>query len=430
MHSPLAQTLELPCGQIINNRLGKSAMTEGLADSLDRPTTAHNQLYKTWSLGGTGVHITGNVMIDRRYLERAGNVVLEDDSALDAFKAWASAGTTAGNHLWMQISHPGRQCPSLVNSEPLSPSAVHLKMLGSFSKPRALTQAEITDIIQRYATTASLAKAAGFTGVQIHCAHGYLISQFLSPKTNQRTDQWGGSLENRARFARSVVQAVRKAVGDDFPVAVKLNSADFQKGGFSLEDCVQVAAWLADDSIDLLEISGGTYEQLSLMGVEATEVRASTRVREAYFLEYAKAIKESANVPLMITGGFRSRDVMEQAISSGEIDMVGLARPLCTQPDIASKLVNQQVDRIDDFEQNLTLGDGIWGNNSPLSLVKAINNVGAVSFYYQQIIRLSKGQAVDTSLKVLPCFVKHMSSDTCLNLRRNKAQNKSFFSKN
>ena len=430
MTSPLAQTLELPCGSIINNRLGKSAMTEGLADSFDRPTTLHNQLYKTWSYGGTGVHITGNVMIDRRYLERAGNVVLEDDSAIEQFKAWAAAGTEGGNHLWMQISHPGRQCPSLVNSEPLSPSDVHLKMLGSFSKPRALTQLEIEDIIQRYATTASLAKEAGFTGVQVHCAHGYLISQFLSPKTNQRQDQWGGSLENRARFARSVVQAVRKAVGPDFPVAVKLNSADFQKGGFSLEDCVQVAGWLAEDGIDLLEISGGTYEQLSLMGVEATEVRESTRRREAYFLEYAQAIKESAKVPLMITGGFRSRDVMEKAIESGEIDMVGLARPLCTQPDVSKKLTEQTIDSVDDFETSLKIGDGFWGNNSPVALIKSMNSVGQVSFYYQQIIRLAKGLPVDTTLKVFPLFWKHLFLDTCLNIKRKKAQKKSLFSKN
>ncbi|OUS28159.1 NADH:flavin oxidoreductase [Thalassotalea sp. 42_200_T64] len=422
MTSPLAQPLPLACGATISNRIGKSAMTEGLADSFDRPTKQHNQLYQTWSLGGTGVHITGNVMIDRRYLERAGNVVLEDDSEIDKFKHWARAGTVGGNHLWMQISHPGRQCPSLVNSQPLSPSDVQLKMLGSFSKPRALTQLEIEEIIQRYVNTASLAKQAGFTGVQVHCAHGYLISQFLSPKTNQRTDQWGGSLENRARFARLVVQAVRKAVGDDFPLSVKLNSADFQKGGFSLQDCVQVAAWLAQDGIDLLEISGGTYEQLSLMGVEATEVRESTRRREAYFLEYAKAIKASAKVPLMITGGFRSRAVMEQAISTGEIDMVGLARPLCTEPDVSRKLIEQNIDSIDDFETCLKIGDGFWGNNSPVPLIKTMNTVGQVSFYYQQIIRLAKGLPVNTKLKVFPLFWQHMLNDTCLNIRRKRAQ--------
>ncbi|WP_371187865.1 NADH:flavin oxidoreductase/NADH oxidase family protein [Thalassotalea maritima] len=430
MTSPLAQPLTLPCGAVIPNRLCKSAMTEGLADPYDRPTEQHNTLYRTWSHGGTGLHITGNVMVDRRYLERAGNVVLEDDSALDAFKAWAQAGQVAGNHLWMQISHPGRQCATLVNSQPVSPSDVQLHIMGMFSKPRALRQQEIDDIIQRYATTAALAKQAGFSGVQVHAAHGYLISQFLSPKTNLRKDQWGGSLENRARFARSVVQAVRKAVGPEFPIGVKLNSADFQQGGFTLEECVQVASWLSEDGIDLLEISGGTYEQLSFISVDASEVRESTRRREAYFIEYADAIKQHAKVPLMITGGFRSREVIEQVISDGEVDMVGLARPLCTDADVSQKLINAEVDYIDDYEYKLKLGDGFWGNNSPLGLIKSMNSVGQISFYYQNIIRLANNQPpITDSLKVAPLFFRHLYNDTCLNLKRNKAQNKTLISK-
>ena len=402
-------------------------MTEGLADPFDRPTLAHENLYRTWSHGGAAIHMTGNVMIDRRYLERAGNVVLEDESDIERFEAWAKAGTEGGNHFWMQISHPGRQCTRLVNAEPVSPSEEKLDFLASFAKPRALTEHEIEEIIHRYAKTAKLAKQAGFTGVQVHCAHGYLISQFLSPKTNRRSDKWGGSLENRARFAREVVRAVRAEVGDNFPVAVKLNSADFQKGGFTLEDCVRVASWLAEDSIDLLEISGGTYEQLSLMGVEATEVRESTRRREAYFLEYAEAIKASAKVPLMITGGFRSREVMEKAVESGEIDVVGLARPLCTVPDVCQQLLEQKIDFVDDFETGLVLGKGYWGNNSSNKWIKDINSIGQVSFYYQQIIKLSKNQPVDTDLRVLKCFIKHMMNDTRLNLARKKAQNMAMF---
>lgn len=430
MSSPLAQSLTLPCGAELPNRLGKSAMTEGLADPWDRPTPALNKLYETWSEGGTGLHITGNVMIDRRYLERAGNVVLEDSRALPKFKAWAAAGTKGGNHLWMQISHPGRQCQNLVNTQPISPSEVQLKILSFFSKPRAMTQLEIEDAIYRYANTARLAKQAGFTGVQIHCAHGYLISQFLSPKTNLREDQWGGNLENRARFARRVVQAVRKAVGDSFPVAVKLNSADFQKGGFTQEDCIQVAGWLAEDGIDLLEISGGTYEQLSLMGVEATEVRESTRRREAYFIEYAESIKANAKVPLMITGGFRSREVMERAVESGEVDVVGLARPLCSQPDVSRLLTEQKVDSIDDFEHQLKIGTGFWGNNSPLSLIKMMNTVGQVSYYYKQIIRLSQGLVPDKDFNVSKGFFRHLYTDFKNNLARNKAQGKKLFSSN
>jgi len=424
MTNPLAQPITLPCGVTISNRLGKSAMTEGLADKFDRPTERHNTLYKTWSNGGTGLQITGNVMVDRRYLERAGNVVLEDDKDLPLFEAWAKAGTSAGNQLWVQLSHPGRQCPKIVNKQPLSPSDIHLDLLGNFGKPKAMTEDNIQDVIQRFTRSAALVKKAGFTGLQIHCAHGYLFSQFLSPKINRRTDQWGGSLENRARIIRQTIQSVRNEVGASFPIAVKLNSADFQKGGFSLEDCVTVAGWLGEDGIDLLEISGGTYEQLSLMGVEPTEVRESTRKREAYFIEYAERIKTAAKIPLMITGGFRSRSVMEKAIANKEVDIIGLARPLCTQPDCSAQLIKGVIDKLDDYEQSLVLGKGFWGNNSSLNIIKAINNFGQVGFYYWQIIRLSHGLSPEPELKVFRSFIRHMRNDFSLNMKRKFSRHK------
>ena len=416
--SPLNQSLTLPCGAILPNRLAKSAMTEGLADIYDNPTPELIRLYETWSKGGTGLHITGNVMVDRRYLERAGNVVLEDNSSLELFKQWAEQGQVGGNQLWVQLNHPGRQCPRIVNSQPLSPSEVQLDMLGNFGKPRAMTQADIDEVIARFARSAALVKEAGFTGVQIHSAHGYLLSQFLSPKINQRNDQWGGSLENRARLLRSVVAAMREAVGSDFPIGVKLNSADFQKGGFSLEDSKQVAQWLGEDGIDLLEISGGTYEQLSLIGVEPTEVRESTRKREAYFIEYAKSIRDAAKVPLVVTGGFRSKDVMESALNNQELDVIGLARPLCTQVNASRDLIEGNLDKLDDFEQQLVLGTGFWGNNSSSNLIKAINSFGQVGFYYWQIILLGRGKQPDPTPKVFTYFLKHMINDTKLNLRR------------
>jgi 2,4-dienoyl-CoA reductase-like NADH-dependent reductase (Old Yellow Enzyme family) len=369
-------------------------------------------------MGGTGLHITGNVMVDKRYLERAGNVVLEDNQHIELFSQWAQAGTAGGNHLWVQLNHPGRQCPRMVNGHPLSPSGVQLDMLGNFGKPRPMTKKDIQDVIQRFARSAALVKQAGFTGVQIHCAHGYLLSQFLSPKINQRDDEYGGSIENRARIIREIIGEVRNTVGPEFPIGVKLNSSDFQKGGFSLDDCVQVAHWLAEDGIDLLEISGGTYEQLSLIGVEPTEVRESTRKREAYFIEYAEKIKAEANVPLMVTGGFRSRSVMEHAIESGEVDLVGLARPLCTQPDCSAGLVNQTLDQLDDFEHGLVLGKGFWGNNSSSNLIKAINSFGQVGFYYCQMIRLANGLQPDPELKVFKSFLKHMINDAKLNILR------------
>lgn len=393
-------------------------MTEGLADKFDLPTPALIQLYKTWSQGGTGLHITGNVMVDRRYLERAGNVVLEDDKNLDLFRTWSKQGTTGGNHLWVQLNHPGRQCPKMVSTEPLSPSDIQLAMLGNFARPRPMDQSDIEQVIERFITSARLVKEAGFTGVQIHCAHGYLLSQFLSPKINQRQDQWGGSLENRARIIRRIIVGTRAVVGADFPIGVKLNSADFQKGGFSLEDCLTVASWLGEDGVDLLEISGGTYEQLSLIGVEPTDVRESTRKREAYFIEYAECIKQSAQIPVMITGGFRSRDVMERAIESGEVDVIGLARPLCTEPDCSAKLIQQTIQSIDCYEDKLVLGNGFWGNNSSSNLIKAINSFGQVGFYYWQIIRLSKGLAPEPQLGTFKAFLKHMTNDFKLNMKR------------
>ena len=418
MTSPLALSITLPNGSILPNRLCKSAMTEGLADKFDLPTPALIQLYKTWSQGGTGLHITGNVMVDRRYLERAGNVVLEDDKNLELFRTWAKQGTTGGNHLWVQLNHPGRQCPKMVSTEPLSPSDVQLAILGNFARPRPMDHSDIEEVIARFITSAQLVKEAGFMGVQIHCAHGYLLSQFLSPKINQREDQWGGTLENRARIIRRIIVGVREAVGADYPIGVKLNSADFQKGGFSLEDCITVASWLGEDGVDLLEISGGTYEQLSLIGVEPTDVRESTRKREAYFIEYAERIKKSAQIPVMITGGFRSRDVMERAIESGEVDIIGLARPLCTEPDCSAKLIQKTIQSIDCYEDKLVLGTGFWGNNSPSSLIKAINSFGQVGFYYWQIIRLSKGLTPEPQLGTFKAFLRHMTNDFKLNIKR------------
>jgi 2,4-dienoyl-CoA reductase-like NADH-dependent reductase (Old Yellow Enzyme family) len=421
MTNSLASPLTLPCGVSIPNRLGKSAMTEGLADANDNPSEALIKLYRSWSDGGSGLLMTGNVMIDRRYLERAGNVVLEDDQAMPMLRRWAAEGTHGGNQLWMQISHPGRQCPRMVNSQPLAPSEVQLKLLANFSKPRMMTEADIEDVIQRFTRSASLAKQAGFTGVQIHCAHGYLISQFLSPLINHRDDQWGGSLENRARLARRIIRSVREAVGSEFPVSAKLNSADFQKGGFSFDECITVAKWLAEDGLDLLEISGGTYEQASMLDLDTAEVRESTRQREAYFLEYANKIHESAKIPLMITGGFRNRDVMENAVNSGEVDLIGLARPLCTQPDAPKQLINQSIDTVDLYENGLVLGRGFWGNNSSSSMVKSINAFGQLGFYYWQIIRLSEGLPVEPGLGVLKAFSRHMLNDFRLNQRRKKA---------
>ncbi|UCC13341.1 MAG: NADH:flavin oxidoreductase/NADH oxidase family protein [Gammaproteobacteria bacterium] len=425
MTNILGTELRLACGAVLPNRIAKAAMTEGLADADDRATDRHATLYRRWSRGGAGLLITGNVMVDRRYLERPGNVVIDGNGGQAQLREWARAGTEAGNHLWMQISHPGRQATRTSTRQPMSPSDVQLKLAGMFARPRAMSQADIEDAVQRYARVAEVARDTGFTGVQVHGAHGYLISQFLSPVTNRRTDQWGGSLENRARFLLETVNAVRGRVGADFPVAVKLNSADFQKGGFTLEDCVRVAGWLGDAGIDLLEISGGTYEQPRLLdhqGQDDTYVepqRESTRRREAYFLEYAGAIQDSARVPLMVTGGFRTRVAMEEAVSTGEAAVIGLGRPLCVEPELSRGLIDGAVQSAGSWEKELRLGPGrLFGPASPVYLIKFFNVQGEVAWFYRQIVKLSQGQDPDTGLSLRRALGQHLRSELRLSRGR------------
>jgi 2,4-dienoyl-CoA reductase-like NADH-dependent reductase (Old Yellow Enzyme family) len=405
--SPLNRPLALPCGAVLPNRLAKAALTEGLASPTLTATPRLQRLYRRWSEGGAGLLITGNVQIDRRVLERPGNVAIDGNGGEQALRAWAAAGTSAGNHLWMQISHAGRQSPRYVAAEPVAPSAVQLDVLGNFRKPRALRDDEILDFIQRFAGAAATARECGFTGVQIHAAHGYLLSSFLSPVTNRRRDDWGGPLANRARFLLETVRAVRRRVGADFPVAVKLNSDDFRQGGFSHEECLQVVTWLEREGVDLLEISGGNYEQPQMLGMggrseSATGVRHSTRIREVYFLEYADSIRKVCGIPLMVTGGFRSRSVMEQALAEDHCDVIGLGRPLCVDPAVPAGLLDGSVAEAPRTEAQLKLAQtGYFSPASPLFLLRALNIVGTQAWYYQQLFRLADGREADLGLGLL-----------------------------
>ena len=420
----LAQPFTLPCGVVLPNRLCKTAMTEGLGDAQLRATPEHARLYAAWGAGGVGLNITGNVMVDRLVIERPGNVAIDithppsvDAEARDRLRAWAQAGTAQGAQLWMQISHAGRQSPRYATRQPVGPSAVTLDLLGSYKTPRALEDGEILDIIARFGAAAKIAKECGFTGVQVHGAHGYLISSFLSPVTNRRSDRWGGDIGNRARLLLECVRAVRAQVGPRFPVSVKLNSDDFRKGGFSHADCLKVVELLNAEALDLLEISGGTYEQPRLLGVEgrstdAVAVRPSTRVREAYFLEYAEAIRAVAKMPLMVTGGFRSREGMHAALASAALDVIGLARPFCTHPDCARELLQGHIDRLPAFEQQLHLAARGWCSpTSPLLLMKMINVLGAQGWYYQQMDRLARGRPADLKRGMLRSFLRYWWDD-------------------
>ncbi len=409
MSDLLSQPLQLPCGAVLPNRIAKAAMTEGLADGAGVPTEALERLYGLWSDGGAGMLLTGNVQIDADHLERPGNVVIdrEPDAAMRAALAsWATTATRGGNHVWAQISHAGRQTQKVVNPHPKAPSAVKLGLPGGqFGEPVALTVAEIEEIVRRFAMAAAALKEAGFNGVQIHAAHGYLISQFLSPRSNQRDDQYGGSLENRARILLDALQAVRAAVGADFPVAVKLNSADFQKGGFDFEDSVQVAQWLQQHGVDLIEISGGTYEQPKLLGVEGVEAEEkqnlalSTQKREAYFVDFARAMHEKVTVPLMVTGGFRLRSAMESALASGGAEVIGLGRPMCVDTDAPRQLL-QGAAELKRYEDELALLPSWLSFLQASKTVKTMATFSVQYWFYAQLDLLGKQGAANRGLSV------------------------------
>ncbi|MGC4011992.1 MAG: NADH:flavin oxidoreductase/NADH oxidase family protein [Pseudomonas sp.] len=329
--STLFEPLRLPNGQVIRNRIAKAAMEENLADADHAPGDTLLRLYQRWAEGGAGLIITGNVMVDRRALTGPAGVVLENDRMLPRFRRWADACRSQGAQAWMQINHPGRQLMADLGQPALGPSAIAVDipgLKGVFAQPRALSGAEIDGLIQRYLNAAVLAERAGFTGVQVHAAHGYLFSQFLSPLSNRRDDDWGGSLENRARILLRTVEAIRERVAPDFCVAVKLNSADFQRGGFAAEDAEAVVRLLNERGVDLVELSGGSYESPAMQGQTRD---GSTLAREAYFLEFAERIAATARMPLMVTGGIRRREVAERALQ-GPVAMVGMATALAVDP--------------------------------------------------------------------------------------------------
>ena len=384
-------------------------MTEGLATARGVPTPALERLYGLWSDGGAGILLTGNIQVDHLHLERPGNVIIEgepDTELRTALAKWAKAGTRQGNQLWAQLSHAGRQTQKIINPRPKAPSAVKLGLPGGqFGEPVALTIAEIEEIVQRFGIAAAACQEAGFTGVQIHAAHGYLLSEFLSPRANRRTDSYGGDLGNRARALLDAVGTVRTAVGPKFPISVKLNSADFQKGGFTFEDSLQVAQWLEQAGVDVIEVSGGTYEQpklLGMAGIEAEEdqqVAHSTRLREAYFVDFAIAMRQQVSIPLMATGGFRTRAVMEEAVESGSADLIGLARPLCVDTDAPARLLSGAPE-LKRHEQELALLPHWLSFLGRIPAIRSLAGFGVIYWFYAQLDALAHTGAPEPDLSV------------------------------
>ncbi|MGB5703587.1 MAG: NADH:flavin oxidoreductase/NADH oxidase family protein [Polyangiales bacterium] len=344
----LGRPLTLPCGATLRNRIAKAAMSEHLATRSQSPNERLVRLYAEWSRSGAGMLLSGNVMVDPTHLESVRNVAMKPNVDVDAFVRWAAAGTSQGNHFWMQLNHPGRQTPASVHPEPCAPSAGEavdlFKRAGAFASPRAMTAAEVDACVVAFANAAAFAQEVGFTGVQVHGAHGYLVNQFLTPLVNKRSDHWGGpSIEERARFLRAVIRAIRDAVGPDFPIGLKLNSTDFQHGGFNQAESMEVLKMMQEDSVDLVEISGGSYEARAMFdGAE------ETRSNEVFFLDYAEKARALVDMPMMVTGGFRTRSIMEECVESGWLDVVGMARPFTNNTRVAQQLLDGEIDRATD----------------------------------------------------------------------------------
>ena len=382
--SPIFKPLTLPNGSTLSNRLCKAAMEENLAVQPGQyPGEKLFALYRHWAAGRVGMILSGNVMVDPSALTGPGGVVLQKGSDLGPFRTWAGIGKAGGAQFWLQISHPGRQLYKSMGETAVSPSGVELN-LGKFSSlfapVRALEVAEIEAIITRFADTAEAAEAAGFDGVQIHGAHGYLVSQFLSPLTNKREDDWGGSLENRARFLLRIVEAVRQRVKPGFGVGVKLNSADFQRGGFAFEDARQVVQWLNGQGIDFVELSGGSYESPAMQG---NPQEGSTGDREAYFVDFARDIAKVAEMPIMVTGGITRLDVAEAALMHDEhgfgVALLGVARAMAADPSLPMHWRERQ-------NVNVTLPEAGFKNPT-------VRGLATMALTKQQLERMARGKA-------------------------------------
>ena len=336
----LTDPLGLPCGLILANRLGHAAMTEGIADRRNDPTERHFRLYEANACGGAGLVLTGNAMIDRRHLERARNVVIDASTDEEGLRRWARSAADAPT--LVQLSHPGRQVNRYVQPHPVAPSdGPAVNLAGAFARPRALTLPEIGDVRARFVDAAVRVVGAGFPGVQIHGAHGYLLSSFLDPEQNRRTDAYGGDLDGRARLLLEIVGDLRATLPAGSAVAVKL---DARAGADA--DLADLVRLLEAGGIDLIEISGGNYErpEMAGYGADGEELRSE---HESPFWNSAAAATDAVDVPVMLTGGFRTRAEVDRALASGVCDMVGVGRPLAVRPDLAGRFVEGMTEVLD-----------------------------------------------------------------------------------
>jgi len=343
----LSKPLTLACGSTLSNRLAKSAMSENLGDKNHAPSKTLINAYKNWAHGGTGLLITGNIMIDARAIGEPHNVIVEDESHLDLLKKWAATIEGTDTQLWPQLNHPGRQALSNINKDVVAPSAVAVNIKGGkmlFTTPRPLKQHEILDII--------------------------------------------------AKFLLEVYKNIRSKVGPDFPVGIKINSADFQRGGFTEDESIEILKLLDAEGMDLIEISGGSYERPAMM--VGNIKKQSTIEREAYFIDYVEKAKKNIKSPLMLTGGFRTVEVMENALAENKVDVIGMARPFTVYPNLANQIFNNEISKID--------------LPQPKTGIKIIDKTGSldIAWHELQIKRLGENKAPKRNLSAYLAFWKTM----------------------
>ncbi|KAK0552035.1 NADH-dependent flavin oxidoreductase [Tilletia horrida] len=340
-------------GKVAKNRFLKASMAEIQAtwdqhDPSNRGIVTGNlvRLYTAFGAGGFGIILTGNLQVDPYNLSGPGDMILAKDllnnGRLEEFKKLVNAAKAHGSLFYAQISHAGRQTPAHVQPNPVSASSIKLddRMGMSFAQPKELSVEEIKAIVQRFADTAEIVSQAGADGVQLHGAHGYLLAQFLASTTNKRTDQYGGSLENRSRIIVEIIEAIKARV-PTLSIALKLNAVEFQSGGFTTEDCAALSTKLESLGVDWIELSGGTYEDMRMTPDEEEQKRESTKRREAFFLKFAEMIRPSLQkTRVYVTGGFRTAEGMVRAIENGSTEGIGLARPVAEEPDLPNKILS------------------------------------------------------------------------------------------
>ncbi|TGO66523.1 hypothetical protein BOTNAR_0059g00050 [Botryotinia narcissicola] len=351
--SPLGKPLKYEfSGKVARNRFLKGAMSErqsswDLKDFKSRgiPSTNLVNVYKRWGEGEYGQILTGNIMIEYDHLEAMGNPIIPleapfEGERFERFSAMAKAGKAHGSLMVAQVSHPGRQVENRIQRNPISASDVQLEgnpMRMSFNKPRPATQDDINSIVDKFAHAAEYLEKAGFDGIQLHGAHGYLLAQFLSKTTNKRTDKYGGSLENRFRIIQEIADEIHKRVKPDFIVGIKMNSVEFQEDGFTPEDAKAACQALEGARFDYVELSGGTYQETAFV-----HKRESTKKRENFFIEFAEEIvKPLTKTKTYVTGGFKTVGGMVSALDT--VDGVGIARPAAQEPRLPKDILEGRV---------------------------------------------------------------------------------------